>query len=78
MAFEARANRYLRWRQDLRARESPSQDGMIRVSYLASRLRHHLPDDTVYLVEAVSNAGLIIQHLNLTKVFYLPDLPNNR
>ncbi|GAB1202561.1 hypothetical protein APSETT445_001179 [Aspergillus pseudonomiae] len=67
MAFEARANRYLRWRQDLRARESPSQDGMIRVSYLASRLRHHLPDDTVYLVEAVSNAGLIIQHLNSTK-----------
>ncbi|EIT72910.1 thiamine pyrophosphate-requiring enzyme [Aspergillus oryzae 100-8] len=74
-AFEARANRYLRRKENLRALESPSQDGAIRVPYLASRLRHHLPEDTVYLVEAVSNAGLIIQHLNLTQVFYLPDYP---
>ncbi|KAF7631438.1 acetolactate synthase [Aspergillus flavus] len=66
-AFEARANRYLRRKENLRALESPSQDGAIRVPYLASRLRHHLPEDTVYLVEAVSNAGLIIQHLNLTQ-----------
>ncbi|KAB8218048.1 thiamine pyrophosphate enzyme, N-terminal TPP binding domain-containing protein [Aspergillus novoparasiticus] len=67
MAFEARANRYVRRKEDLRALESPTQDGTIRVPYLASRLRHYLPDDTVYLVEAVSNAGLIIQHLNLTQ-----------
>ncbi|KAE8378267.1 hypothetical protein BDV26DRAFT_304392 [Aspergillus bertholletiae] len=66
VAFEARANRYLRWREALQGLESPSQDGVIRVPYLASRLRQHLPDDTVYLVEAVSNAGLIIQHLHLT------------
>ncbi|KAE8308095.1 hypothetical protein BDV41DRAFT_583891 [Aspergillus transmontanensis] len=66
-AFEARTNRYVRRKEDLRVLESPTQDGTIRVPYLASRLRHHLPDDTVYLVEAVSNAGLIIQHLNLTQ-----------
>ncbi|KAE8334513.1 hypothetical protein BDV24DRAFT_172408 [Aspergillus arachidicola] len=67
MAFEARTNCYVRRKEDLRVLESPTQDGTIRVPYLASKLRHHLPDDTVYLVEAVSNAGLIIQHLNLTQ-----------
>ncbi|KAE8391194.1 putative thiamine pyrophosphate enzyme [Aspergillus alliaceus] len=66
-AFEARTKRYSGWKEELRNLESPSEDGTIRVSYLASRLRNHLPDDTVYLVEAVTNSSSIIQHLNLTQ-----------
>lgn len=67
-AFDARAARYRRWRQSLRDLEVPSPEGIVTVPYLSSRLRQHLPDDTVIVIEAVTNAIPIIHHLNLTKV----------
>lgn len=67
-AFDARAARYSRWRQSLRDLEVPSPEGIVTVPYLSSRLRQHLPDDTVIVIEAVTNAIPIIHHLNLTKV----------
>ncbi|KAM0100156.1 hypothetical protein ACP6JE_005217 [Aspergillus fumigatus] len=66
-AFDARAARYRRWRQSLRDLEVPSPEGIVTVPYLSSRLRQHLPDDTVIVIEAVTNAIPIIHHLNLTK-----------
>lgn len=51
--------------------ESPTEDGGVSVPYLASRLRVSLPQDTIYVLEAVTNAGHLIHHLNLTKVIHL-------
>lgn len=48
--------------------EAPTEDGVVGVPYLASRLRSILPKDTVYVLEAVTNAGHLIHHLNLTEV----------
>lgn len=66
--FEARATRYAKWREELRSLQSPPEDGVISVPYLTSRLRQHVPQDTTFVMEAVTNAGLLIHHLNLVKV----------
>lgn len=66
--FNARAERSRHWQRSLLSLESPSDDGVIRVPYLASRLRHLLPQDTVFVLEAVTNAGPLIHHLHLTQV----------
>lgn len=66
--FAARQVRYRKWRADLELRELPSPEGIVTVPYLASRLRQHLPQDTTYVMEAVTNAGHLIHHLNLVKV----------
>lgn len=67
-AFEARATRYTEWREQLRSLQSPPEDGIISVPYLTSRLRQHVPQDTTFVMEAVTNAGHLIHHLNLVKV----------
>jgi thiamine pyrophosphate-dependent acetolactate synthase large subunit-like protein len=67
-AFDARAALYKQWRQGLRDLEVPTPEGTVTVPYLSSRLRQHLPDDSVIVIEAVTNAIPIIHHLNLTKV----------
>ncbi|EAW06837.1 putative thiamine pyrophosphate enzyme [Aspergillus clavatus NRRL 1] len=64
--FEARAQRYKNWRQSLQSLESPTDD-IVTVPYLSSRLRHHLPEDSTIVIEAVTNAIPIIHHLSLTK-----------
>lgn len=66
--FEARRVRYTKWRANLKSLESPSPEGIVTVPYLASRLRQQLPQDTTFVLEAVTNAGHLIHHLNLTKV----------
>lgn len=66
--FEARATQYAKWREELRSLQSPLEDGVISVPYLTSRLRQHVPQDTTFVMEAVTNAGLLIHHLNLVKV----------
>ncbi|OKP10715.1 Benzoylformate decarboxylase [Penicillium subrubescens] len=63
--FEARSTRYAKWREELRSLQSPPEDGVISVPYLTSRLRQHVPQDTTFVMEAVTNAGLLIHHLNL-------------
>ncbi|CAI7655532.1 unnamed protein product [Penicillium discolor] len=67
LEFEERSKNYKTWRETLQALESPSEDGVVSVPYLASRLRDSLPQDTIYVLEAVTNAGHVIHHLNLTK-----------
>ncbi|KAJ6188643.1 Thiamine pyrophosphate enzyme C-terminal TPP-binding [Penicillium mononematosum] len=67
LRFEERSKNYKTWRETLRTLESPSEDGVVSVPYLASRLRDCLPQDTIYVLEAVTNAGHLIHHLNLTK-----------
>ena len=67
-AFEARKSRHESWRNELRGLESPSEDGAITVPHLVSKLRQSLPRDTVYVLEAVTNAGAVIHHLNSTQV----------
>lgn len=74
LEFEERSKNYKTWREALRAVESPSSDGVVSVPYLASRLRDSLPQDTIYVLEAVTNAGHLIHHLNLTKVCIHPKL----
>ncbi|KGO72453.1 Thiamine pyrophosphate enzyme, C-terminal TPP-binding [Penicillium italicum] len=66
-AFEVRSKNYKTWRRTLQTLESPSEDGVVSVPFLASRLRDSLPQDTIYVLEAVTNAGPLIHHLNLTK-----------
>lgn len=66
--FQARRTRYNSWRANLKSLESPPHDNTITVPYLASRLRDQLPQDTTFVMEAVTNAGHLIHHLNLTKV----------
>lgn len=68
LEFEERSENYKTWRETLRTLELPSEDGVVSVPYLASRLRDCLPQDTIYVLEAVTNAGHLIHHLNLTKV----------
>lgn len=70
--FEARSTRYAKWREELRSLQSPPADGVISVPYLTSRLRQHVPQDTTFVMEAVTNAGLLIHHLNLVKVGSCP------
>ncbi|KAJ5408806.1 Thiamine pyrophosphate enzyme C-terminal TPP-binding [Penicillium cosmopolitanum] len=65
--FESRRARYTKWRANLKSLESPSSEGIVTVPYLASRLREQLPQDTTFVMEAVTNAGHLIHHLNLTK-----------
>ncbi|KAF3385597.1 Benzoylformate decarboxylase [Penicillium rolfsii] len=65
--FEARSTRYTKWREELRSLQSPPEDGVISVPYLASRLRQHVPQDTTFVLEAVTNAGPLIHNLNLMK-----------
>ncbi|KAJ5405410.1 hypothetical protein N7465_006694 [Penicillium sp. CMV-2018d] len=67
LEFEERSKNYKTWRETLQTLESPPSDGVVSVPYLASRLRDSLPKDTVYVLEAVTNAGHLIHHLNLTK-----------
>ncbi|KAL6232501.1 hypothetical protein BDW75DRAFT_232749 [Aspergillus navahoensis] len=67
MEFNARAKHSQHWQRNLLSLETPSDDGTIRVPNLASRLRHHLPKDTVFVLEAVTNSGPLIHHLHLTK-----------
>lgn len=67
-AFEDRSNSYKKWRKTLQDLETPSKDGVISVPYLTSRLRDTLPQDTTYAIEAVTNAGTLIHHLNLSQV----------
>ncbi|KAJ5122196.1 Thiamine pyrophosphate enzyme C-terminal TPP-binding [Penicillium atrosanguineum] len=64
--FEARRARHASWRQTLQSLESPSES-IITVPYLTSRLRQIVPEDTTFVIEAVTNAGHLIHHLNLTK-----------
>jgi thiamine pyrophosphate-dependent acetolactate synthase large subunit-like protein len=66
--FESRRARHTKWRANLKSLESPSSEGIVTVPYLASRLREQLPQDTTFVMEAVTNAGHLIHHLNLTKV----------
>lgn len=75
--FKARAARYDSWRDTLRSLESPSDDGIVTVPYLTSRLRELVPQDTTFVLEAVTNAGHLIHHLNLTKVCPIPNSPLN-
>lgn len=70
--FENRAARYAKWRDTLRTLETPSEDGIVTVPYLTSRLRELVPQDTTFVLEAVTNAGHLIHHLNLTKVWQTP------
>ncbi|CAG8420136.1 unnamed protein product [Penicillium salamii] len=65
--FDARSKNYQSWRTNLSQLEAPTEDGVVGVPYLASRLRSILPKDTVYVLEAVTNAGHLIHHLNLTE-----------
>ncbi|KAJ5478839.1 Thiamine pyrophosphate enzymeC-terminal TPP-binding [Penicillium desertorum] len=67
LEFEGRSKNYKTWRKTLQTLESPSEDGVVSVPYLASRLRDCLPQDTIYVLEAVTNTGYLIHHLNLTK-----------
>ncbi|KAJ5773071.1 Thiamine pyrophosphate enzyme C-terminal TPP-binding [Penicillium paradoxum] len=67
LEFERRSVDYKAWRSTLQGLESPSEDGVVSVPYLASRLRDSLPENTIYVLEAVTNSGHLIHHLNLTK-----------
>ncbi|KAF2228238.1 thiamine pyrophosphate enzyme, N-terminal TPP binding domain-containing protein [Elsinoe ampelina] len=44
----------------------PAKDGSFSTSYLASRLKALLPQDTIYAVEAVTNAGFVSDQLQQT------------
>ncbi|KAJ5546388.1 thiamine pyrophosphate enzyme N-terminal TPP binding domain-containing protein [Penicillium frequentans] len=66
-AFKARETRYNEWREALQALEMPSENNIVTVPHLTSKLRQQLPEDTTYVLEAVTNAGPIIHHLNLVK-----------
>jgi ribosomal protein L18E len=68
--FKERSNNYHSWRKILSSLEAPREDGIVSVPYLASRLRVSLPQNTIYVLEAVTNAGHLIHHLNLTKVCF--------
>ncbi|KAJ5317024.1 hypothetical protein N7508_001532 [Penicillium antarcticum] len=65
-AFEERSTNHKNWRKALQNLETPSEDGVVSVPYLTSKLRDTLPQDTTYAIEAVTNAGILIHHLNLT------------
>ncbi|PNS16920.1 hypothetical protein CAC42_4884 [Sphaceloma murrayae] len=45
--------------QTIKSLASPAQDGSFNTSYLASRLSALLPKDTIYAVEAVTNAAFV-------------------
>lgn len=66
--FEQRLKNYQSWRKSLADLETPSEYGIVSVPYLASRLRTSLPQDTLFVLEAVTNASHLIHHLNLTMV----------
>lgn len=66
--FKARATRHASWRQSLQSLEAPLEQNIVTVPYLTSRLRQLVPEDTTFVIEAVTNAGHLIHHLNLTKV----------
>lgn len=66
--FYARTVRHASWRQSLQSLESPSDENIVTVPYLTSRLRQLVPENTTFVLEAVTNAGHLIHHLNLTKV----------
>jgi len=66
--FKARSERYQKWRGNLLSAEVPSDDGVVRVPYVMSRLRNYLPEQSTLVIEAVTNAIPVIHHLNLTKV----------
>lgn len=67
-AFEERAREARAWRQNLRELEAPPIDGTIRMPFLAARLRHHVPPQTTYVLEAVTNAAGLVDHLGLVEV----------
>ncbi|KAJ9622242.1 hypothetical protein H2204_011590 [Knufia peltigerae] len=66
-AFEERAREARAWRQNLRELEAPPIDGTIRMPFLAARLRHHVPPQTTYVLEAVTNAAGLVDHLGLVE-----------
>lgn len=68
--FESRSERYQSWRETLRAQESASSDGVLRLPYFLSQLREKLPENFTVVLEAVTNASTVIHHLNLTKVCF--------
>lgn len=69
--FSDRSERYQKWRSNLLSAEAPSDDGIVRVPYVMSRLRDYLPEQFTLVIEAVTNAIPVIHHLNLKKVFLI-------
>lgn len=45
----------------------PKQDGTFLPPYLISRVRHHVPEDTIFAVEAVTNGPIVSENLQLTR-----------
>ncbi|KIW02208.1 uncharacterized protein PV09_06364 [Verruconis gallopava] len=44
----------------------PKDDGTFLTPYLISRVRHHVPQDTIFAVEAVTNGPTVSDHLQVT------------
>ena len=70
--FEARSARHASWRGHLNSLELPMGESHITVPCLASTLRRLVPENTLYVLEAVTNATHLINHLNLTRVRLSP------
>lgn len=52
--------------ETIAAQAQPSEDGMFNTSYLASQVRKACPPDTIFAVEAVTNAGLVADQVQAT------------
>ncbi|KAJ5713578.1 uncharacterized protein N7483_010759 [Penicillium malachiteum] len=65
--FETRSARYASWREHLSSLEAPTGVSRTTVPYLASTIRRLVPQNTIYVLEAVTNAVPLIHHLNLTR-----------
>jgi thiamine pyrophosphate-dependent acetolactate synthase large subunit-like protein len=50
----------------IEAAAQPSSDGYYGTSYLASQLRKAVPDDTVFVVEAITNTALVADQIQAT------------
>ncbi|KAJ6023942.1 hypothetical protein N7540_004739 [Penicillium herquei] len=65
--FETRSARHASWRKHLGSLEAPVGVSRTTIPYLASTIRRLVPENTIYVLEAVTNAVPLIHHLNLTR-----------
>jgi thiamine pyrophosphate-dependent acetolactate synthase large subunit-like protein len=51
----------------IKSQAQPSEDGTFNCSYLMSQVRHHLPQDTIWAVEAVTNTAFVADQISATE-----------
>jgi thiamine pyrophosphate-dependent acetolactate synthase large subunit-like protein len=64
--WEKLGDSYNKRLETIKGLAKPKEDGTFLTPYLISRVKHFVPDDTIFAVEAVTNGPVVSENLQLT------------